>query len=84
MGISDMNSTPPATITSYAPAAISPIPRTRIGYIKHTFFFNLHFIMFYLEINSVPPLLVALTHYRSQVKQFDKLGLLINIMQQTK
>jgi hypothetical protein len=32
MGTSDMNSTPPATITSYAPAAISPTPKTRIGY----------------------------------------------------
>jgi hypothetical protein len=35
MGISDMNSTPPATTTSYAPAAISPTPETRIGYVIH-------------------------------------------------
>jgi hypothetical protein len=33
MGTSDINSTPPATITSYAPAAISPTPKTRIGYV---------------------------------------------------
>lgn len=29
MGTSDMNSTPPATMTSYAPAAIKPIPKKK-------------------------------------------------------
>ena len=45
MGTSDMNSTPPATTTSYAPAAISPTPERS----NHYFFFNVYWTVHHLD-----------------------------------